>query len=249
MKLCQILMANFLLRRYIEVLIILKLELLQKSDTAKPFRAQIIIGFEPSSIFDFFDLFQPSAVIDATPLQGMLQIHQILPEHVDMGNLSKIDTFPESLWENLRMESSLSGLPYGVIQFMYGSGNVVAVNTMDVVIQIESMDLARQANELEIPNPFQAGSTIKKPLSEHSCMELINALIRQDTKNKWLLRINMAANHKKLLKDTSLTFPDYLERSGSVAADNVCGFSEALSAKLVQESIYSEYIQASIGDC
>ena len=74
-KLCQILMANLLLRRYIEVLIILKLELLRKPDTEQSFRAQIIIGFEPTSIVDFFSLFKPSVVIDANPLEGMLQIH------------------------------------------------------------------------------------------------------------------------------------------------------------------------------
>ena len=58
-------MANLLLRRYIEALIILKLELLEKPDTEEPFRAQIIIGFEPTNIVDFFRFFKPSAVIDA----------------------------------------------------------------------------------------------------------------------------------------------------------------------------------------
>jgi hypothetical protein len=124
-KLCQTLMANLLLRRYIEVLIILKLELLEKLDTEEPFLAQIIIGFEPTSIIDFFGLFKPSAVIDANPLQGMLQIHQIFPEHVDFGGFSKAAPFPKCELEKRQVISCSSGLgarPFGVIQFIHGSG-------------------------------------------------------------------------------------------------------------------------------
>jgi len=172
-------MANLLLRRYIEVLIILKFKLLQKPDTEQPFRAQIIIGFEPTSIVDFFNLFKPSVVIDANPLEGMLQIHQILPEDVDFGGFSKTAAFPESELEKCRIDSCLSGLgefPFGFIQFIHGSGEKITVSCMDLLIQEESMDLARQANELEIPVDFEAETTVKKPLSEWSCIEFVHVL-------------------------------------------------------------------------
>ena len=181
-KLCQILMANLLLRRYIEVLIILKLELLRKPDTEQSFRAQIIIGFEPTSIVDFFSLFKPSVVIDANPLEGMLQIHQILPEDVDFGGFSKTAAFPQSELEKRRIDSCLSGLgalPFGFIQFIHGSGEKITVTCMDMLIQKESMDLARQANELEIPVDFEAETTVKKPLSEWTCIEFVHVLYIQ----------------------------------------------------------------------
>lgn len=169
-------MANLLLRRYIEVLIILKLELLEKTDTDEPFRAQIIIGFEPTNIVNFFDLFKPSAVIDANPLQGMLQIHQIFPEHVDFGGFSKAAPFPKSELEKRRINSCLSGLgalPFGFIQFIHGDGDKITVSCMDLLIQEKNMDLARQANELEIPVDFQGRTTVKKPLTEWSCIEFV----------------------------------------------------------------------------
>jgi len=172
-------MANLLLRRYIEVLIILKLGLLQKPDNEKPFRAQIVIGFEPTSIVEFFNFFKPSAIIDANPLEGMLQIHQIYPEHVDFGGFSKASPFPENELEKRRVISCSSGLearPFGVIQFIHGSGKKITVNCMDMLIQETSMDLARQGNELKIPIDFEAGTTVKKPLSEWTCIELVPLL-------------------------------------------------------------------------
>ncbi|KIM35238.1 hypothetical protein M413DRAFT_431290 [Hebeloma cylindrosporum] len=238
-KLTQILISNRLLRRYIAVLIILKLKLLQKPDTARSFHAQIIIGFEPSSIFDFFDLFKRSAVIDASPLQGMLQIHKILPEHVDLGDISKRVPFPESELEKRRTDLSQSGLatlPFGVIQFIYGAESMVVVSAVDIVIHTESMELARNANDLEIPNPFQPGTTIKKPLSPYSCMELVNMLIRQDTKNKWLLRMNMGVNHKKMIKDAWVAFPDYVKQL------------KAFNAKVALGSIYTAYMEVILQD-
>jgi len=171
-------MANLLLRRYIEVLIILKLELLEK-DTEEPFLAQIIIGFEPTSIVDFFGLFKPSAVIDANPLQGMLQIHQIFPEHIDFGGFSKAAPFPESELKKRRVISCSSGLgarPFGVIQFIHGSGKKITVSCMDMLIQETSMDLARQGNALEIPIDFEGGTTVKKPFSEWTCIEFVHLL-------------------------------------------------------------------------
>ena len=180
-------MANSLLRRYIEVLIILKLELLQKPDTDQPFRAQIIIGFEPTSIVDFFHLFKPSAVIDANPLEGMLQIHQIFSEDVDFCGFSKTAPFPQSELEKRRIHSCLSGLgalPFGFIQFIHGSSHKITVSSMDILIQEKSMDLARQANELEIPLDLEAGTTIKKPLSEWTCIEFVHVLYIQHSHHR-----------------------------------------------------------------
>jgi len=172
-------MANFLLRRYIEVLIILKLELLEKPDTEEPFRAQIIIDFEPSNIVDFFSLFKPSAVINANRLQGMLQIHKIFPRNIDFGGFYEAASFPKSELEKRRITSCLSGLgalPFGFIQFIHDSGEKTIISCMDLLIQEESMNLARQANELEIPIDFEAGTTVKRPLSEWTCIEFAHLL-------------------------------------------------------------------------
>jgi len=248
-------MANLLLRRYIEVLIILKLELLEKPDTEEPFRAQIIIGFEPTSIVNFFGLFKPSAVIDTNPLQGMLQIHQIFPEHIDFGGFSESAPFPKSELEKRRITSCLSGLgalPFGFIQFIHGSGEKITISCMDLLIQEESMDLARQANELEIPVHFQGRTTVKKPLSEWTCIELVNALIRQDSKNQWLLRINMEQKHKQMIKDASISFFSGLHDSVPIVSTptdtSPSAFTATMGPKVIQESVYLKYLGAFLRD-
>ncbi|KIM35235.1 hypothetical protein M413DRAFT_32649 [Hebeloma cylindrosporum] len=149
-KLCGNLMSNPLLRRYIEVLIILKLDLLHKP-VEEPFRAQLIIGYEPASIVDFFRISIPSAIIDASPLQGMLQIYHIIPEGMDFGGVSETTALPKSEMEKQRREACLSGweaLPFGSIEFINGTGKTLSGTTTILLIQEASMDLARQANEL-----------------------------------------------------------------------------------------------------
>jgi len=267
-KLCQILMANLLLRRHIEVLIIHKLELLQKPDTDQPFRAQIIIGFEPASVVDFFSLFVPSAVIDANPLEGMLQIHQILPEHFDFGGISKNAVFPQSELEKRRINSCLSGLgalPFGFIQFIHGSDEKVTMSCMDLLIQEASMDLARKADDLEIPVDFEGRTTlITKPPSEWSriefvyllyiqdfhgeansfCSRLVNALIRQDSENQWLLRIKMKQKQKQMIKNASVAFYNDITDAVPTPTDARRDvFAVAMGAKVIQESVYPIYLE------
>lgn len=238
-------MSNLLLRRYIEVLIILKLKLLHKPDNEEPFRAQIIVGFEPPTISDFFQFFKPSAVIDNSPLQGMLQIHQIFPEDVDLGGFSKSVPFPKCELDQRRIDSCLLGLgalPFGFIQFIHGSGEKILVGSMDLTIEEGSMDLARQGNDLEISLDLEAGTPLKMPLSEWGCIELINALIRRDSGNQWLLRMNMEQKHKQAIKDASVpffalfgaSFPNGLTSSA---------FTDAMVAKMMHESIYVEYAE------
>lgn len=68
--------------------------------------------------------------------------------------------------------SGLGALPFGFIQFIHDSGEKTTISCMDLLIQEESMDLARQANELEIPIDFEAETTVKKLLSEWTYIEL-----------------------------------------------------------------------------
>ncbi|KAF5367781.1 hypothetical protein D9615_010498 [Tricholomella constricta] len=236
-KLCQALWSNALLRRYIEVLFVLKLELLQKSDIQKPFRAQIIISFEPTNIIDFFKLWKTSAVIDVSLLQGMIQIHQILPKHSNLGDTQS------DLDRRMLSHLELGALPFGSVEFICGVREPMIVNGVTLIIQEQSLYLAQQAHELEIPNNFKRGTTVKKPLSEWACIEFINALIRRHTKNQWLLRINMGPTYKPFIKDVAAPFFNHLMSSPIPGASSNT-FTQAMCYKMIEESIYLTYLQA-----
>ncbi|KAF8971938.1 hypothetical protein BDZ97DRAFT_1154452 [Flammula alnicola] len=187
-KFAQILMANTTLRRYMEILLVLELDLLNNPSRASEiFKAQIIIDFEPSRIQDFLSLFNRSAIIDSSPLLGMLQICAISSEkEVPFDSITIKDV------EKRRDEEVLlrkEPVQMGIIQWIRNVGEYVSVSNGVGIITKESIEIARQATYLEIPTFSRGVAIIKKPASKTTYIELINALIRQDTKNRWLLRI------------------------------------------------------------
>ena len=167
------LFANPLLRRYLEVLVILKLDLVNKPDFNEPFNLQILIDFEPTDIVDFFKLFQPTAIIDSRPMQGMLQISNAV-QNLKLKN-TDLDRRPtDELQRRQRVLEVVyqEQLPAGFIEFFNQTGKRVSSICATVNIHKESLEIARQAKDLDIPIMF-GGETARKKLSPESCVELV----------------------------------------------------------------------------
>jgi hypothetical protein len=82
-----------------------------------------------------------------------------------------------------------------------------------------------------------------------SCSRLVNALIRRDTQNQWLLRINLEQRHKQVIKDASVLSFNHCCGSALIPTDTSPNtFTEAMGPKLIQESIYLNYMQGFLKD-
>ena len=173
-------MANTTLRRYIEILLVLELDLINNPIRIDEiFRVQIIIDFEPSRIEDFFSLFHPLAVIDSDPLQGMVQI---------CGVTSKkevpYDSFSTEDVKNMREEEVFlrkEPVRMGAIQWIRDVGNFLDIANSVVIITDESIELAKQTTYLEIPTTFprargSGNSFFKKPASKMGYIEYVSII-------------------------------------------------------------------------
>jgi hypothetical protein len=170
-------MANLTLRRYIEILLVLELDLLNNPiHLDEIFRVQIIIDFEPSRIEDFFTLFHGSAVIDSNPLQGMIQICAITSEKE-----VPYDSFSTEDVKKMQDEEAFlrkEPVRMGVIQWIRDVDEFLDVTNSVVILTDECIELARQTTHLEIPTTFpqargSGNSFVKKPASKMGYIECV----------------------------------------------------------------------------
>jgi len=154
-------MANKVLSYYVEVLIALELDLINKMSTGKPLRVEIWTDFEPSDTQRFVKLFNRSAEIDSSPMQGMFQLCAI----TSMG--AAVD------------ESNFSITTLGVITITFvcvtGGDGTHVFESLSTVSQ-EALDFCRWTTELVVPVGSIAGQMLKQPISVLSCIECIHSI-------------------------------------------------------------------------
>lgn len=157
-KICRNLMANKVLRHYVEVLIALELDLINKTSTGKPLRVEIWTDFEPSDTQRFVKLFNPSAEIDSSPMQGMFQLCAITSKGIAVD------------------ESSCSITAPGVVTITFvrttGSDRAHFFEISGSVSQ-EALDFCRRTTELAVPVGSVTGQMLKQPISVLSCIECV----------------------------------------------------------------------------
>jgi len=176
-------MANKVLRLYVEVLIALELDLINKTSTGKPLRVEIWTDFEPSDAQRFVKLFKPSAEIDASPMQGMFQICAITSKGIAVD------------------ESSYSITAPGVVSitFVRATGISDGAHVFEIFgsISQEALDFCRRTTELAVPVGSIAGQTHKQPISVLSCIECVHSIYCSDhylSRLKPLWQLNQRAH-------------------------------------------------------
>jgi hypothetical protein len=159
-------MANKVLRHYVEVLIALELDLINKPSTGKPLRVEIWTDFEPSDTQRFVKLFKPSAEIDSSPMQGMFQLCAITSKGVSVD------------------ESNYSITAPGVvtITFVRPTPGSDAAHVLEIFgsVSQEALNFCRRTTELAVPVGPIAGQTLKQPISVLSCIECVHSIYCSD---------------------------------------------------------------------
>ena len=151
-KATQILMANTTLRRYIEITLVLELDLLNNPRPVDQILSvQIIINFEPSRVQDLFSLFDPSAVIDSNPLQGMIQICAVISEKEVQFDTFWIEDVEKLLEEEVLLRKEPTQM--GIIQWVRDAGEFLDIaNTVGIIhdesIELEASDEQRRVTLL-----------------------------------------------------------------------------------------------------
>jgi len=225
-------MANDALRCFIDILLVLELDLLNHPTRIDEiFRTQVITTFEPSRVQDFFSLFSGSAVIDQIPMPGMIQLCGIYSNKKDL-----YDTFATEEVEACREEEAvLRREPFrmGTIQWLRDVGEHLDVSNSIVIVTKESLEITRKTKYLDIPTP--EGHIVKKALSKDTCIEMINALIRKDVKNRWMLRVELHEKDKRWFKDAAEcdTGGDFEEFSPAM-------FSKHMKDKISREAVFNQ---------
>ncbi|KDR69205.1 hypothetical protein GALMADRAFT_256041 [Galerina marginata CBS 339.88] len=230
-KLCQTFAANDFLKRHLEVLIALELKLLdkKKKDLDELFMVQVFVSFEPTDALDLFRLMTKNGHDDRA-MQGMLQICMI---NSGWSITEKFGGSTDPTQENNRavLRGLGLGYPRGTLEFIHCAGGRFTILHNVFLIAEDAMEQARNAKEIEIPVTF-TGRTHKKPVSVLNYMEYINALIRQDIENRWLLRKNMERRDKKTIRDAFQLGDD----------EDAYGFGAMMKQKVESEIIFKEAV-------
>ncbi|KAF9475133.1 hypothetical protein BDN70DRAFT_273661 [Pholiota conissans] len=194
--------VNPFFQRYVEIAIILALDLINNHSVEEPFSAFVHIMVEPEDIVDFARLrgdLGPSEVPDDDEkIKGMLQVNYISPgsEHIlprqkvlDLCRLHQARAY----YEGIQSQCAV-----GVICFMLGDSQ--AFMRVPAMIRSESIDIAKEALPfIQSPVPEMGGSC-ELPMSIASCIEFINTSIRLDKTNRFQLRAEMTEADKAIIK-------------------------------------------------
>jgi len=174
-------MANKVLSHYVEVLIALELDLLNKPRTGEPLKVEIWTDFEPSDTQHFVKLFKPSAEIDSIPLQGMFQLCAITSKGADVDDIRCINTAP------------------GVVTITFVGAMTDSSDTAHVFqifgsVSQAALDFCRRTTELAVPVGSIAGQTLKQPISVLSCIECVHPIHCCDPRLNPLSQLNQRAH-------------------------------------------------------
>ncbi|KAF8159265.1 hypothetical protein B0H34DRAFT_396747 [Crassisporium funariophilum] len=193
--------GNNLFHFYLEVCIALTFDLPNHPSLDRPFMACLIFGIEACNPQDTLKIMDRSAPIDATPMQGMLQMILLSPpfEGSDL-----VDRSYEAKFAQAREACDKEGgqeCPVGFLGFIDLPGESQKTNSGILPFRVSqrALRMAREERWITMPAMSGGGSGMKKPMTAQSALEFINAHIRLDTHNKFHMRANMTQVDKETL--------------------------------------------------
>ncbi|KAF9485122.1 hypothetical protein BDN70DRAFT_917280 [Pholiota conissans] len=233
-KLVTSLLANVDLMAYLKIAVVLSLKLLDAIPISEPWSLLVRLGIEPENILDFarlrgdIDPVGTSEPLESKKMKGMLQINAICPCTPDfLDKETKI-----AIAQPKRTAADAVGFnwesPVGVMVFVLGDSRTVL--QVPILIATPFMDIARERP------PFTRTITVTKtsstvPMTASSCIEYVNAIIRQDKPNRCLLRAEMSAADKKIIRNSGVVSEPLQE-----VTRTAIGY---LKGRMLHECVYS----------
>ncbi|PPQ97179.1 hypothetical protein CVT26_000449 [Gymnopilus dilepis] len=217
-KICQSFLANEHLLALLRVLISLELNLANIQDRSTRLSVQIFVHFEPVDDLDFLQVTDSGFELDSSPTPGMLQIGAISSRDFLEG-LDGITMLPSSAFgssaqpDTALLEGPRDDSPTFVRAQFVRILPTGQYQTMTTGLFIPHDAVQTSTTCTSITLPLRRGGHERVPISVDAYRDMINELIRLDTENRWLLRMDMRLKDKELLRaaGTSDSFlPDSL---------------------------------------
>ncbi|KAF9474187.1 hypothetical protein BDN70DRAFT_885120 [Pholiota conissans] len=158
---------------------------------------------------------------------GMLQFSNIAVYDDDDDDDDKpIHPAVQSMWKKARKDLDQNGRTESVIEIVNSLPMTLGNPSRFLCIRTRTRSFRGwQGRSMFIPSGDNSQS-IEKPMSALSYVETVNATIRSDKENRWLLRRKMGPLDKQLIIDR--------------AAGRRDSFAAIYSKKLEQQSVYKE---------
>ncbi|KAF9476535.1 hypothetical protein BDN70DRAFT_995593 [Pholiota conissans] len=167
----------------------------------KPLMVRLDYVVEPANLEDLHSLLKSKSKDASGSIMGMFQLTNMISPRSG-GSSAPLTPMRQSMWETARREVDEGGgynTPVGLVEL--ANNDSPQTQTFPLFIMPNALDMVKKMEPALIPTDGPA--IVAKRISVHSYMEHINATIRHDTENRWLLRKKMRDSDKKMIRDVA----------------------------------------------